>query len=608
MSEVALPRGGIRHSAVLRVLAFGLALGCSAPVCLALSTPVSGATWATNVHALGTTGLSVPVGVVEADADGSSGPPYLYRVNPCPTNGWNGWQWLGSNHFAGKTITFYDDGINGDTNYSPHATARAVDAAGNSVPGYVHLCGLAPGVTNLGSYEANWFVGSCIVSNLAADHSVLSFAFITTTSGQDQLTARVDRNVDTHREVFVQGVGPNYVGAAYGGVHPAGVSASYNIISVGRCDSAFTTSSISQYGPSCFGTAKPDLLSGWNQESEATGRGAGAAALLVDQANQAGWTNGSDPRVVKAIMLAGARKITGWDKGVSGTNDDHAVPLDYHAGAGILHCLQNYGIMYGGEMAVGSTNVRAAWDLGEVQTTARTNCYFVDAPQTDIFLSVTLAWNRHVGAGYTNLQNLDLRLYSVTGTTLYTELDWSTSQVDSVEHIYYLVGATGRYGIVVDGRNISTGEPYGIAFNLVGTSNSPLFDADADGLPDAFEIQHFREIYFHTATNDPDNDDADNYDEYVADTVPNSSSSVFTIGIARQSNDDIAVSFSSSTARQYRTDFNSEFPTNFSAWVSASNYFYGCGGLTNWIDDGTESGVHPSNAAFRAYRVRVKIP
>ncbi len=335
----------------------------------------------------------------------------------------------------------------------------------------------------------------------------------------------------------------------------------------------------------------------------------GDAALLLQQAAQAGLANGSDPRVIKAILLAGARKTIPWDKGNPGADDDHSVPLDYRAGAGIAHCLNNYGIMYGGEVSPGSTNVRAAWDFGSVDTTSRTNAYYFDVRQSNTYLSAAVAWHRHVGAGYTNLQNLDLRLHSASGTTLVAELDWSTSQVDSVEHIWYAVPETGRYAVVVDGRQITASETYGLAFRLAGSNNAALFDEDADGVADEYERQHFGDFFFYGGTNDPDQDGAGNYEEYVADTIPTSTLSRFAISLDRDTNSAVVVTYSSSTARQYAVDCNSGFATNPSAWILATTqYITGSGSQTNWIDDGSQTGEHPSTATSRVYRMHVRIP
>lgn len=570
----------------------------------AITQPEAGATWATNVYPLGVNGTNIEIAFVEAYEA-----PYTYRINPTPTNGWKGGYWPSTNIFTGKTILYYDDGDPLNTNYSGHATGVAFLSAGNPVPGHSPAyIGTAHGATTIHNIAADHFMNHYIGLHSNPPGQVFSLAFATPTNNQESWTAAFDRLVDAYRKVFVMGLPTTNASVAYGGVHPAGLASSFNIITVGCADGSYTNwGKSTQYGPAApHGTAKPDLLTAANSGSEAAGRGAGIAALLVNQATRDGWTNGSDPRVIKAIMLAGARKTTPWDKGLPGPDDDHAVPLDYYAGAGIAHCLQNYGIMYGGEIMMGSTNVRAAWDLGEIGVN-QSNVYFVSTTQSNIYMSIALAWHRHVGAT-TNMQDLDLRLYSFSGATT-SIVDWSTSRIDSVEHIYCMLPSTGMYAIVVDGQFLSTTEVYALAFNLVGTPENPLNDADADGLPDNWEGAYFGEIYFWGHADDPDDDGADNFAEFMADTAPTNHSSVFELNVAAQTNLDFAIAFLSSTSRRYKIEFYDDFyATNLWIWSEATtNWFDGNGGWLTWVDDGSETGLHPSQVTGRIYRAKVSL-
>jgi hypothetical protein len=188
-------------------------------------------------------------------------------------------------------------------------------------------------------------------------------------------------------------------------------------------------------------------------------------------------------------------------------------------------------------------------------------------------------------------------------------VDWSTSQVDSVEHIFWPSSSTGLYALAVDGGRLTTAEPYGIAFNLVAPTNSPLADADVDGVPDAFETAHFGEIYFYEADGDPDGDGAGNYNEYMADTLPTNSNSVFSIEALQVTNETLVLTFGSSTGRQYKIDYSDNFlSTNSSAWMEATtNWFPGNGSATNWVDDGSETDPPPSETTGRVYRAKVSL-
>lgn len=592
-----------RTSRAAFFLCCALVAGRGPSVAMALSQPEAGATWTTNVHFLGINGSNVAVAFVEAYIAA-----YTYRINPQPTNGWGGEYWPSTNVFLGKTISYYDDGDPLDTNYSTHATKVAMRGVGNPLGwGSANYIGTAHGATDIPNHSANRFMNHYLGLGLNPPGHSFSLAFATSTNDQQIWTALMDSMVDQYSKVVVMGLPTTNQAASYGGTHPAGLAAAFNIVTVGCCDSAYTNWGYStQYGPAApHGHAKPDLLTDATSGSEAAGRGAGIAALLLHQAARDGWTNGSDPRAVKAILLAGARKTTPWDKGAPGTNDDHYVPLDYYAGAGIAHCLNNYGIMYGGEVAIGSTNRRAAWDLGIVQTN-QTNVYLLTIPQTNISVSAALAWNRRVGAA-TNLPDLNLHLYSATNGSLETLLDWSTSTVDSVEHVYWLSPATGLVALAVSGKNLSTAETYALAFQFVAPANQPLLDADADDVPDAFETAHFKEIYIHGTHGDPDADGAGNYEEYMADTLPTNTGSVFALlDVTNLSASAYTVAFAGSTGRQYRIEYCSEFAgTNNWTWTEATDWFAGSGSVTNWVDDGSETEPSPTDTTGRLYRARV---
>jgi len=129
-------------------------------------------------------------------------------------------------------------------------------------------------------------------------------------------------------------------------------------------------------------------------------------------------------------------------------------------------------------------------------------------------------------------------------------------------------------------------------------------DDDGDGLPDAWEIMHG----IHPADNgsgsitngpngDGDNDGASNLEEYIADTIPNSSSSVFRVSELTVNSPPI-IAWSSSAARVYSIHYISEL-TN-SAW---SNLASGVTGVNELIY------VTDTNAVDkRFYRLSVGFP
>lgn len=134
-------------------------------------------------------------------------------------------------------------------------------------------------------------------------------------------------------------------------------------------------------------------------------------------------------------------------------------------------------------------------------------------------------------------------------------------------------------------------------------------DTDGDTVGDAWEQHYFGGLYVYGATNDLDKDRLDNHREYVADTNPNSATSYFRMVNADWTNNGMAIGFLSSTARVYRFEYTDGFATNQTDWtVTTGSVLSGESGRTDWADDGTMTGTHPSNASMRAYRLRVLVP
>lgn len=249
-----------------------------------------------------------------------------------------------------------------------------------------------------------------------------------------------------------------------------------------------------------------------------------------------------------------------------------------------------------------STNVIGKWAFGALAPGSTTNLYYLRSPESNVYVSVALAWFRHVDGSEVHLPDLNLRLHSVSGSALATELDWSTSAIDSVEHVWHELVETGQYAIAVEGVDLSTNERYGLAWRFTGFTNGPLHDADNDGVADAFEKSHFGEIYAYGAQDDPDNDGMNNVAEYVADTDPRNPSNYFHLSIQRSTNQDAVINFISSTARVYVAEYLED------VWTPASTAFWGNGGATQWVDDGGQTQLHPLLTTSRWYRVSVSLP
>ncbi|MBU1693775.1 MAG: TIGR03790 family protein [Verrucomicrobia bacterium] len=143
----------------------------------------------------------------------------------------------------------------------------------------------------------------------------------------------------------------------------------------------------------------------------------------------------------------------------------------------------------------------------------------------------------------------------------------------------------------------------------VEIQRSPTLDTDGDDAADSWEQENFGGLYVYRGTNDPDGDGFVNSNEYVAATNPNDSNSFFQVAVGSETNWLTRLSFFSATGRVYAIQYNSGYLTNFNNWLVASNSpFPGIGGITNWVDDGSETEPPIAETTQRIYRVRVNLP
>lgn len=149
----------------------------------------------------------------------------------------------------------------------------------------------------------------------------------------------------------------------------------------------------------------------------------------------------------------------------------------------------------------------------------------------------------------------------------------------------------------LDGNNDGT-NAYDIgAYEFVNTNA----DSDADSLPDYWEVARGLDPRVATTTNgaagDADGDAVDNWSEYVADTDPQSSTSMFAVAVS-PGTDDWLIQFVSSGARIYSL----QYAESLSSPIQWSDVI----GQTNRTGVGGSMSLSDTNAAdFRAYRVRV---
>lgn len=335
--------------------------------------------------------------------------------------------------------------------------------------------GVAPGVQHVDNYEAGYFYDQVISTRTAMSARVVnqSFIFAGATGGpaQMRIDATYDRYATQYNTIFVSGVGnsgsPNPPSTAYNGIAVAAFGGGSSV------------------GPTVDnGRSKPDITAPADATSFSTPLVAGAAAILVQAANRgdggAGTAaNATDARVVKTLLLNGAKKPTDWFHSASS-------PLDPRYGAGILDVNTAHLQLTGGQhgFSVSSTSAgstpagnditsRRGWDFVTISTNpiqTRTNHYYFtisgDQPMT---LTSTLTWFGQANSAgtQTTLNNLDLVLLQLGSNT---QRGSSNSLVDNVEHLHVQGLAAGRYDLQVIKRGsltqVSSDEQYALAFDF----------------------------------------------------------------------------------------------------------------------------------------------
>lgn len=134
-----------------------------------------------------------------------------------------------------------------------------------------------------------------------------------------------------------------------------------------------------------------------------------------------------------------------------------------------------------------------------------------------------------------------------------------------------------------------------------------LADDDRDGMGDEWELARFGNLTA-AAGDDPDLDGRTNREEFIADTNPSSSASLFQLTIERPAPPAHArLLFPASLDRRYQIETLDALPWSpLSSWLPVfPEDFPGPGGLFEWTDDGTQV---PGDPATRLYRARARLP
>ncbi|MDX2241737.1 MAG: S8 family serine peptidase [Leptolyngbyaceae cyanobacterium bins.302] len=212
------------------------------------------------------------------------------------------------------------------------------------------------------------------------------------------------------------------------------------------------------------------------------------------------WTlNARQAEVMKAVLLNSTDKIAdtgnGLNLGMSRTIVDKAnrtwleseayrdpqIPLNIQMGAGQLNTFRAYQQFSPGQWSPQQPVPAIGWDYRTVETAAYQE-YVLEKPlKRGSFMAATLTWNRVVDLVDRNqngqydldeefrdrgLNNLDLYLMRLEDDNPANSISASISAVDSVEHLFYKIPATGRYKIRVYFRDRvnEPSQPYALAW------------------------------------------------------------------------------------------------------------------------------------------------
>jgi hypothetical protein len=215
---------------------------------------------------------------------------------------------------------------------------------------------------------------------------------------------------------------------------------------------------------------------------------AGGVALLNSAAYVKNLdSNAHDARVIRAVLMNSADKLSGWSNGQAVTSNANGVgglalsttqSLDWILGAGRMNLSTAYDQYLSGDEdingLIGGTIGARGWDYGSISGVGSHNDYvFNTALAGGTIMDVTLDWfrDRSVNtvtdltsdSGYANL---DLQVWDAGFQHLIATSD---SLYNDAEELHFLLPSSGIYGlrVVYNSQMFGTpvAEPYGLAWS-----------------------------------------------------------------------------------------------------------------------------------------------
>ncbi len=365
------------------------------------------------------------------------------------------WAPSATGEVAGVAITF-PYSTTAPTAVSAHANIVAVNLLGRStslLPAAPSLLSCLAGAYRNASLNVGNFTAPIRATWDVENHSYAGNATTYNGNALQQLDFRIARDLTTVVVALENGTAA--VPPLYGNA--------YNTITVGVSSGAHSRGGTTLEGS---GRLKPDLVAPAGYTSYATPMVASAAGLLISEAKRTtALAAAKDPRVIKALLLAGATKEEFPTWSATPTS-----PLDPIYGAGELHIGNAYRNLRAGRQPTGNAlRSLSGWDCAKTTTSS---LYFFQVPAGQkLDLSVALAWHRELTTSdhwsfSGTLPDLALRLRQSSATFAKgTILAESNSPIDNVEHLWRTALPAGYYALEVAGP---VGITYGLAWHGTG--------------------------------------------------------------------------------------------------------------------------------------------
>ena len=501
----------------------------------------SAGVYASTISGIGLAGLpsglnGSGVNVAQVEANFSASPTDQFEAKLSSTSIAN----------PGLSITYID--FNGTqsttvgntyTSNSIHYYDTESDHA-DSVGGYFYGSnGVAPNVAHIDNYDASYFQSS-IIGHASYNNNtktwnqpttlnndkVVNQSFINNfpsnssssyvNNAQAAIDAQYDNYTNTYNTIFVSAVGNGNLDVEAGtGSRINPPATAYNSIAVGAYPYSSSTTGL---GPTSDGRDAPVIVAPASATSYSTPMVSGAAAIMVQAgqnadgylagdgfANQTAYVNAAtDNRTVKALLINGAVKPTGWTNSytISGSTYTYnaptaitTTPLDPRYGSGVLNVDNSYNNLAAGRVQASAVNnsptvitsptitQTQGWDFSTITAGGSADIahyvFNLSNASTAYDLTTTLTWNAQTLVQLNNfteaLNHINLKFYNSTGSLLAS----SSSAVDNLQQLYLLNLAPGTYDLqLVDNGGAtwanalsgapppSATDPYAMAFDF----------------------------------------------------------------------------------------------------------------------------------------------